>query len=64
MMRGHALRYINPNPVGSLAIYLLMFDGLLSIDSGIWIYSGWVPTFSLPLAELHHFFSWAWYGWC
>jgi hypothetical protein len=65
MMRGYALRYIDPNLVGSLVIYLMMFDGLLSIDCGIWVYSdGWVPTFSLPLAELHHFFSRAWYGWC
>jgi len=39
MMRGHALRYIDPNPVGSLVIYLMMFDGLPSIDSGIWVYS-------------------------
>ena len=61
ILTGHAQRYIGHNPAGSLVIYLMIFDGLLSIGSGIWVYNdGWVPTFSLPLAELHHFFSWAW----
>jgi cytochrome b len=58
---GHAPRYIGHNPAGSLVIYLMIVDGLLSIGSGWWVYNdGWVPTFSLPLAELHHYFSWAW----
>ena len=61
ILTGHADRYIGHNPTGSLVIYLMILDGLLSIGTGIWVYNdGWVPTFSLPLAELHHFFSWAW----
>lgn len=61
LLSGHAERYIGHNPAGSLVIYLMILDGLLSIGSGIWVYNdGWVPTFSLPVAELHHFFSWAW----
>lgn len=61
ILTGNADRYIGHNPAGSLVIYLMIVDGLLSVGSGIWVYNdGWVPTFSLPLAELHHFFSWAW----
>jgi cytochrome b len=61
LLLGHAARYIGHNPAGSLVIYLMIVDGLLSIGSGWWVYNdGWVPAFSLPLAELHHFFSWAW----
>lgn len=63
VLTGHAKRFIGHNPAGSLVIYLMITDGLLSIASGIWVYNdGWLPTFSLPLAELHHDFSWAWVG--
>jgi cytochrome b len=60
---GKSKRFIGHNPAGSLVIYLILLDGLLSIGSGIWVYNdGWVPSFSLPLAEIHHDFSWAWVG--
>jgi cytochrome b len=58
---GHAQRFIGHNPAGSLVIYLMIADGLLSVGSGLWVYNdGWVPSLSLPLAEMHHDFSWAW----
>ena len=57
VIRGHSLAEL-AGRTSFEEMAALMFDGLLSIDSGIWVYSdGWVPTFSLPLAELHHFFS-------
>lgn len=58
---GHPKRHLGHNPAGSLVIYAMLTVGLLSISSGIWVYNdGWVPTFALPVAEIHHFFSWAW----
>lgn len=63
ILTGHAERFIGHNPAGSFVIYLMILDGLLSIGSGIWVYNdGWLPSFSLPLAEIHHYFSWAWVG--
>lgn len=60
---GPAQRHIGHNPAGSLVIYAMLMVGLLSIGSGIWVYNdGWMPVFSLPLAEIHHYFSWAWVG--
>lgn len=61
ILTGHADRYIGHNPAGSLVIYAMLATGLLCIGSGMWVYNdGWLPSFSLPLAEIHHFLSWAW----
>ncbi len=61
LLTSHAPRHIGHNPAGSLVIYAMLAVGLLSVGSGIWVYNdGWLPSFSLPLAEIHHFLSWTW----
>lgn len=63
IFKGHAPRFTGHNPAGSVVIYAMLAIGLLAIGSGLWVYNdGWVPTFSLPLAEIHHDLSWVWVG--
>lgn len=61
ILKGHAQRFVGHNPAGSLVIYSMLLAGPLSIVSGIWVYNdGWIPSLSLPLAEIHHDLSWIW----
>ncbi len=61
LLKGTARQYIGHNPIGSIAIYLMLFLGLMAVGSGCVVFNngwGWIDE---DIAQhLHHLVTWTW----
>jgi cytochrome b len=62
-LHGNAKRYIGHNPAGSMAIYLMLVTGLITVTSGWLVYNdGWLIDQPELLQSIHLYAAWTWLG--
>lgn len=63
MLHGGAKRYIGHNPIGSLVIYAMLVDGLITVASGWLVFNdGWLIDQTEILSAIHFYSAWSWLG--
>lgn len=61
IIKGTARHYIGHNPIGSIAIYLMLGLGIITVGSGCIVFNnGWGWIDSDMSASIHQFVTWCW----
>lgn len=63
LLKGTARHYIGHNPIGSMAIYMMLGLGIVTVGSGCIVYnSGWGWIDDSLSQKIHHYVTWTWLG--
>lgn len=63
ILKGTARHYIGHNPVGSMAIYMMLALGIVVVGSGCIVFNnGWGVIDSETSVVIHHYATWTWLG--